>query len=126
MNAMAFDTYTAARPLRDAGFNEHQAEAAGTMVRDAVVADREARVTKADLDAAISGLESRLMARMGAIEVRMGTIEARMDTFEARMDTFATKAELAALETRLTHRLYAVVLAAVAANGLIAAALKAF
>ena len=82
-----------------------------TMVRDAVVADREARVTKADLDAAISGLESRLMARMG--------------TFEARMDTFATKAELAALETRLTHRLYAVVLAAVAANGLIAAALKA-
>ena len=88
------------------------------MVRDAVVADREARVTKADLDAAISGLESRLMARMG-------TFEARMDTFEARMDTFATKAELAALETRLTHRLYAVVLAAVAANGLIAAALKA-
>ena len=83
-----------------------------TMVRDAVVADREARVTKADLDAAISGLESRLMARMGTIEVRM--------------DTFATKAELAALETRLTHRLYAVVLAAVAANGLIAAALKAF
>ena len=75
------------------------------MVRDTVVADREARVTKADLDAAISGLESRLMARMG---------------------TFATKAELAALETRLTHRLYAVVLAAVAANGLIAAALKAF
>ena len=112
MNAMAFDTYTAAKRLRDAGFNEHQAEAAVTMVRDAVVADREARVTKADLDAAISGLESRLMARMG--------------TFEARMDTFATKAELAALETRLTHRLYAVVLAAVAANGLIAAALKAF
>ena len=113
MNAMAFDTYTAAKRLRDAGFNEHQAEAAVTMVRDAVVADREARVTKADLDAAISGLESRLMARMGTFEARMGAIEARMDTFEARMDTFATKAELAALETRLTHRLYAVVLAAV-------------
>ena len=61
-----------------------------TMVRDAVVADREARVTKADLDAAISGLESRLMARMG--------------TFEARMDTFATKAELAALEISALRR----------------------
>ena len=140
MSAMAFDTYTAAKRLRDAGFNEHQAEAAVTMVRDAVGADREARVTKADLDAATSGLESRLTARMDAIEARMDAtradfdaaisgfesrLTARMDTIEARMDTFATKAGLAALETRLTHRLYAVVLAAVAANGLIAAALKA-
>ena len=126
---MAFDTYTAAKRLRDAGFNEHQAEAAVTMVRDAVVADQEARATKADVDAAISGLESRLTARMDVLEARMDTLEARMDTrmdaLEARMDTFATKAELAALETRLTHRLYAVVLAAVAANGIIAAALKA-
>ena len=162
MSAMAFDTYTAAKRLRDAGFNEHQAEAAVTMVRDAVGADREARVTKADLDtatsglesrltvrmdttradldAAISGLESRLTARMDAFEARMDAtrvdldaaisglesrLTARMDTIEARMDAFATKTELAALETRLTHRLYAVVLAAVAANGLIAAALKA-
>ena len=126
---MAFDTYTAAKRLRNAGFNEHQAEAAVTMVRDAVVADQEARATKADVDAAISGLETRLTARMDALEARMDarmdTLEARMDTLEARMDTFATKAELAALETRLTHRLYAVVLAAVAANGIIAAALKA-
>ena len=151
MSAMAFDTYTAAKRLRDAGFNEHQAEAAVTMVRDAVVADQEARATKADVDAAISGFESRLTARMDVLEARMDTLEARMDTrmdtlearmdnrmdalearmgtrmdaLEARMDTFATKAEFAALETRLTHRLYAVVLAAVAANGIIAAALKA-
>ena len=133
MSAMAFDIYTAAKRLRDAGFNEHQAEAAVTMVRDAVGADREARVTKADLDAAISGLESRLTARMDTTRVDLDAaisglesrLTARMDTIEARMDTFATKAELAALETRLTHRLYAVVLAAVAANGLIAAALKA-
>ena len=133
MSAMAFDTYTAAKRLRDAGFNEHQAEAAVTMVRDAVGADREARVTKADLDAATSGLESRLTARMdatradfdAAISGLESRLTARMDTIEARMDAFATKAELAALETRLTHRLYAVVLAAVAANGLIAAALKA-
>ena len=103
------------------------------MVRDAIGADQEARATKADVDTAISGLESRLTARMGTLEVRMGTLEVRMDALEARIDTletrmvdtFVTKAELAALETRLTHRLYAVVLAAVAANGIIAAALKA-
>ena len=126
MSAMAFDTYTAAKRLRGAGFNEHQAEAAVTMVRDAIGADQEARATKADVDTAISGLESRLTARMGTLEVRMDALEARIDTLETRMvDTFVTKAELAALETRLTHRLYAVVLAAVAANGIIAAALKA-
>ena len=104
MSAMAFDTYTAAKRLRDAGFNEHQAEAAVTMVRDAVVADQEARATKADVDATTSGLESRLTARM---------------------DTLATKADFAAFETRLTYRLYAVFLAAVVANGIIAAALEA-
>ena len=133
MSTMAFDTYTAAKRLRGAGFNEHQAEAAVTMVRDAIGADQEARATKADVDTAISGLESRLTARMDTLEVRMGTLEVRMDALEVRMDalearmvdTFATKAELAALETRLTHRLYAVVLAAVAANGIIATALKA-
>ena len=42
----------------------------------------------------------------------------------ADRDELATKAGLAALEAPLTNRLYAVALAAVAANGLIAAALK--
>ena len=51
MNAAAFDTYTAAKRLRDAGFDERQAEAAVSMVRDAVGADRDALATKADLAA---------------------------------------------------------------------------
>ena len=111
MSAMAFDTCTAAKRLRDAGFNEHQADAAVTMVRGMIGADQEARATKADVGATTSGLESRLTARM--------------DALATRMDTFATKADFAAFETRLTYRLYAVFLAAVAANGIIAAALKA-
>ena len=49
MNTVTFDTYTAAKHLRDAGFDERQAEAAVTMVRDAVGADREALATKVDL-----------------------------------------------------------------------------
>ena len=64
MSAMAFDTRTAAKRLRDAGFSEHQAEAAVMMVRSAVGADQEARATRADVDAAISALESRLTAHM--------------------------------------------------------------
>ncbi len=50
MTAAVFDTYTAAKRLRDAGFNERQAEAAVSMVRDATGAERDALATKADLD----------------------------------------------------------------------------
>ena len=86
MNATTFDTYAAAKRLRDAGFDEHQAEAAVSMVREAVGADRDQLARKAD----IANLEVKL----------------------------------AQLEARLTNRLYAVVFAAVLANGLIATVLK--
>ena len=49
MTAAAFDTYTAAKRLRDASFDERQAEAAVSMVRDATGAERDALATKADL-----------------------------------------------------------------------------
>ena len=49
MNTATFDTYTAAKHLRDAGFDERQAEAAVSMVRDAVGADRDELATKADI-----------------------------------------------------------------------------
>ena len=63
MNAAAFDTYAAAKRLRDAGFDERQAEAAVSMVRDAAGADREQLATKADLTevrADLAGLEARM------------------------------------------------------------------
>ena len=62
MNAATFDTYAAAKRLRDAGFDERQAEAAVSMVRDAAGADREQLATKADLRADLAGLETRLRA----------------------------------------------------------------
>ena len=67
MNAAAFDTYTAAKRLRDAGFDERQAEAAVSMVRDAVGADRDALATKADLNAQLAALEARLTWRLVGI-----------------------------------------------------------
>ena len=67
MNAAAFDTYTAAKRLRDAGFDERQTEAAVSMVRDAAGADRADLATKADLD----GLESRVDAKFAGLESRM-------------------------------------------------------
>ena len=47
MSTVAFDTYTAAKHLREAGFDERQAEAAVSMVRDAVSPDRGEIATKA-------------------------------------------------------------------------------
>ncbi len=84
MNAAAFDTYTAAKRLRDAGFDERQAEAAVSMVRDAAGTDREQLATKADLDA----LESRVDAKLAALETRL------------RAD-LATKADLETLRSEL-------------------------
>ena len=63
MSASAFDTYTAAKRLRDAGFDEHQAEAAVSMVRDATAADRDQLATKADLAA----LEARVDAKLASL-----------------------------------------------------------
>ena len=80
MSTAAFDTYTAAKRLRDAGFDEHQAEAAVSMVRDATGADRDALATKADL----AELETRLMntlatkadlnASVASVHAEIGTI----------------------------------------------------
>ena len=44
-----------------AAFDEAQAEAAVSMVRDALGSDRDQLATKADLAAAIAGLERRLI-----------------------------------------------------------------
>ena len=100
MSAAAFDTYTAAKRLRDAGFDEDQAEAAVSMVRDATAADRDPLATKADL----ATLDNRLGAAISTL---------RADT---RADLAAA---IASLERRLIG--YGIALA-----GLLFAALKLF
>ena len=91
----------AAKRLRDAGFDERQAEAAVSMVRDAAGADREQLATKADLDA----LESRVDAKLAALETRL------------RAD-LATKADLETLRSELRWMLafQAAIILAVAAK----------
>ena len=56
MTVATFDTCAAAKALREAGFDEAQAEAAVAMVRDAAT---EGGATKTDL----AGLETRLTVR---------------------------------------------------------------
>ena len=82
MGATAFDTYAAAKTLREAGFDERQAEAAVTMVRDAVT---EGVATKADLDKGLGALRTDLDKGLAALKAEL-------------------KTDMADLETRLTVR----------------------
>ena len=80
MNTATFDTYAAAKRLRDAGFDERQAEAAVSMVRDAAGADREQLATKADLAeirADLAALETRLRADL-ATKADLETLRSEM------------------------------------------------
>ena len=58
MAVAAFDTYAAAKTLREAGFDERQAEAAVTMVRDAMTGSV---ATKADLAVAVADLKADML-----------------------------------------------------------------
>lgn len=60
MNGATFDALAAAGALRAAGFEDRQAEAVAGVVRRAVSADRAGLATKADLEAALAGLEARI------------------------------------------------------------------
>ena len=91
MNAAAFDTYTAAKRLRDAGFDERQAEAAVSMVRDAAGADREQLATKADL--------AEVRADLAALETRLrADLATKADLAELRA---ASRADLETLRSEL-------------------------
>ena len=78
MSTATFDTYTAAKRLREAGFDERQAEAAVSMVRDAAGADRADLATKADLadfatkaDLADFATKADLYREIGALRSEM-------------------------------------------------------
>lgn len=100
-----FDTSAAAKALRDAGFDEPQAEAAVAMVRDAV---SEGAATKEDatrlegkIDAGIARLEGKIESDIAEVKADIGRLEGKIDTGRAE-----TKADITRLETRLTVRMY--------------------
>ena len=81
MSAAAFDTLSTARKLEAAGVERRQAEAHAEAlreaVREAVSADREALATKADLDAKLAALETRLRADL-ATKADLETLRSEM------------------------------------------------
>ena len=67
MASTTFDTLTAVRDLEAAGVDRRQAEAIAGTVRQAINADRDTLATQADL----AGLESRIDAKLEALEGRI-------------------------------------------------------
>ena len=86
MSGTTFDALAAAGTLREAGFEDRQAEAVAGVMRHAVDADRGALATKAD----IAGLRA----------------DTRADIADMRADIAAVRADLDKLETRLTVRFF--------------------
>ena len=67
MTVATFDTYAAAKTLRQAGFNEGQAEAAVAMVRDAIT---EGVATRSD----VAGIEGQLTTFKGELSALKGEL----------------------------------------------------
>lgn len=73
MAALAFDTHKAVKALREAGFDDSQAEAVPAQISAAI---NENLVTKGGLDNAIEKLELRMTTRMyAAVVVGVGSIK---------------------------------------------------
>ena len=67
MNGIAFDTLAAAKALRDAGFEDRQAEAVTGVVRHAVGADRDTLATKADLETGLAASRADLETGLASL-----------------------------------------------------------
>ena len=72
MNGTTFDTLAAAKTLREAGFDQRQAEAVADTVRDG----RTGLATKADIDMLRADLDTRL----ADVDTRLSAIRADFDT----------------------------------------------
>ena len=125
MGVAAFDTYTAAKRLRAAGFNENQAEAAVVMVREAVTegapntADLEAgqaelRTDVTDLKTNVARIEARverIESDVTDLKVDVARIGSRVERIEANMEHMATKEDVATASKETSHNLLRVALA---------------
>ncbi len=96
-----FDTYAAAKALRNAGFDEPQAEAAVSMVRDAVsegvATGEDAARLESKIDAGIAETKTDVTRFEGKVDAGLAETRADGARFESKVDArFAeVKAEIA-------------------------------
>ena len=133
MSTLALDTHKAVKTLKEAGFEEAQAEAMVTTFGNAM---SENVATKADIAELKTATKADIAELKAATKANIAELKAatKADIAELKADVEALRAELKtdllALEQRLTVRLYTTVLTGVglmiAANGIMLAAFKLF
>ena len=100
-----FDTYAAAKALRNAGFDEPQAEAAVAMVRDAVsegvATGEDAARLERKIDAGLAEVKADAARLEGKVDAGLAEVKADAARLEDKVDArFAeVKAEIAEVKT---------------------------
>ena len=89
-----FDTYAAAKALRNAGFDEPQAEAAVAMVRDAVsegvATGEDAARLEGKVESETARLEDKVDAGLAEVKTDVARIEGRVESEIGRLETHPT------------------------------------
>ncbi len=126
MTNASFDTYSATKALCEAGFNEIQAVATVSMVRDAMVENVASKTDiselKFEMKSDMSEFKTEMKDEMSDLRSEMSAfkteVKDEMTAFktEIKGEMSAFKTELKDLENRLNVRLYTVALGAVVAN----------
>ena len=108
MTAATFDTHAAVTALREAGFEERQAEAAVTMVRDAITGDVATKADVNHLDGKIAQLDGRITQLDGRITQLEKNVDAKIEQLEknvsAKLQQLEDKTD--AKHARLEARMY--------------------
>ena len=113
--SVAFDTHAAVKRLRQAGFDEGQAEALSETLQGAVVGGGLA--AKADLaglatEAGLAGVKSELgemkaslasKAELGEVKAELGEVKAELGEVKAELANLASKAELGEVRASLAN-----------------------
>jgi ribosomal protein L29 len=124
---MPIDTLKLARRLRDAGFNEAQAEAVADAVREGaeggdLVTKGDLALTTAELRAEIAELRSELRAEIAELRSEIAGVQSELKAEIAAVRS-ELKADIAALKTELLTRMFQMVLGAVLVNAIAMAGL---
>ncbi len=98
MSIAAFDTHAAVTALREAGFDERQAEGVVATVRDAVAEGVATRADVAEVKVDLARLEDKMATKADVTEVKADVAEVKVDLAEVKAEL---KADVARLETRM-------------------------
>ena len=105
MASTDFDILRTTRRLREAGFDEGQAEAIVEGMRDAATADRAETATKADVAAVKADVDAlkvdvaAVKADVDALKVDVAAVKADVDAL--KVDVYALKSDVAALRVEI-------------------------